>query len=263
MQYRKDAAGSLLMLDRLDLILDAVEEAGFLTLAGVVERTGLARSTTHRLLTHLEHKRWLFRVGSNYELGPRLLLMGTKGLRNHWFYRGAMPVLHRLQSDTGFVVHLAYLDEGEVVYWEKIGMGRFGAAVPTRIGGRNPAHGTALGKALLAARPPAEIDRLAPFAQVTPRTICDPDALHHALDEVRARGYAMDCEESVQGLGCIAVPVEAGADESVGTRRTTAAISVCAPIEELDPGLAAPVFEAREQILRAAHADPLWDGARG
>src|SRR5699024_10017611 len=75
------------MLDRFGVILDAIEEAEYLTLTGVMERTGLARSTTHRLLIQMERRRWLFRVGTNYELGPRLFNLGTTGVRNHWFHR--------------------------------------------------------------------------------------------------------------------------------------------------------------------------------
>ncbi|GAA4822796.1 IclR family transcriptional regulator [Tomitella cavernea] len=259
MGYRKDEAGSLSMLDRLDLILDVVEDAGFLTLSGVVERTGLARSTAHRLLTHLERKRWLFRVGSNYELGPRLFDLGTKGVRNHWFYRGALPALHRLHAQTGFVVHMAYLDGPEIVYWEKIGPGRFGAAVPTRIGGRNPAHATALGKALLAAQPRGMVDSLAPFAPATERTFCTPAALHQELDEVRRRGYAMDRSESLRGVGCYATAVQAGADDSVNAYRMTAAISVCVPVGRLDVRLVAPLLSAKKQIIDAARINPMTE----
>lgn len=87
MQGRDDARGNPSMLDKIDLILDSVEEAGFLNLSQVMEHTGLARSTAHRLLTDMERRRWLTRVGTNYELGVRLFRLGTRGIRKHWFYR--------------------------------------------------------------------------------------------------------------------------------------------------------------------------------
>lgn len=261
MASRKDAGGGLAMLDRLDRILDVVEEAGFLTLSGVVERTGLARSTAHRLLTHLEHKRWLFRVGSNYELGPRLFDLGTKGVRNHWFYRSALPPLHRLYAQTGYVVHLAYLNGADVVYWDKLGPGRFGFAVPSRIGGRRPAHGTAVGKALLAAQPDGYIDSLGSFGRCTDRTICAPAELHRELESVRARGYAVDEGESLRGVGCYAASVRAGAADAVNAYRTVAAISVCAPIERLDARFIAPLLAAKKQILDATRVNPMTDPA--
>lgn len=261
MASRKEAGGGLAMLDRLDLILDVVEEAGFLTLSGVVERTGLARSTAHRLLTHLEHKRWLFRVGSNYELGPRLFDLGTKGVRNHWFYRSALPSLHRLQAQTGYVVHLAYLDGPDVVYWDKIGPGRFGVAVPSRIGARRPAHSTALGKALLAAQPAGFIDSLGAFAPATDRTVCSPAVLQRELETVRKRGYATDEGEALPEVGCYAAAVQAGADDSVNAYRTMAAISVCVPVARLDSRLIAPLLSAKKQILDATRVNPMADPA--
>ena len=67
----------------------------------------------------------------------------------------AQPFLHELHRATGLVVHLAVLDGSDVVYLEKIA-GGLGAAIPTRVGGRQPAHCTAVGKALLAFSDPRQ-----------------------------------------------------------------------------------------------------------
>ena len=76
-------------------------------------------------------------------------------------------MLHDLHRATGLVVHLAVLDGSDVVYLEKIG-DRMAAAIPTRVGGRQPAHCTAVGKAMLAYNDRRDADR--PVAPARPGT---------------------------------------------------------------------------------------------
>lgn len=249
------------MLDRIDLILDAVEEAGFLTLSGVMERTGLARSTAHRLLTQMERRKWLFRVGTNYELGVRLFGLGTTGLRTHWFYQRAMPTLSWLQLQTGYIVHLTYLDGADAVCWEKLGSGRFQWEVPTRIGTHRPAHTTAGGKALLALQPDDYLRGLEPLESLTPDSVTSTTALRAELDEVRKRGYAVDRGESLPGVGCFGTTVSAASDDSSTARRTSAAISVCVPLPELDTRLIPILLAAKKRIAQHMRVNPMIETA--
>ncbi|MCF8610429.1 IclR family transcriptional regulator [Gordonia sp. HY285] len=249
------------MLDRIDLILDAVEEAGFLTLSGVMERTGLARSTTHRLLLQMERRRWLFRVGTNYELGVRLFGLGTSGLRTHWFYRRAMPTLSWLQLQTGYIVHMAYLDGADCVYWEKLGSGRFQWEVPTRIGAHLPAHTTAVGKSLLAVQSDDYLHSIEPYAELTPNTVTSTTALRQEIDEIRKRDYAVDRGESIPNVGCFGTTVSAASDDSSTARRTSAAISICVPLAELDNRLIAILLAAKKRISQNMRVNPMIETA--
>ncbi len=79
----------------------------------------------------------------------RLVELGSLAVHQDRLHRAAIPLLHELHRATGLVVHLAVLDGTDVVYLEKIG-DRMAAAIPTRVGGRQPAHCTAVGKAILA-----------------------------------------------------------------------------------------------------------------
>jgi DNA-binding IclR family transcriptional regulator len=80
------------------------------------------------------------------------------------------------------------------------------------VGGRNPAHATAVGKLLLAYRldsrqaVEAWIGDSA-LSRRTPRTLCTADDLHHELTAIRHRGYAVDDQENEAGVNCLAVPV--------------------------------------------------------
>src|ERR1700738_1638735 len=137
------------VIDRVSLVLDAFDGPGRLTLAQVVRRTGLPRSSAHRMLDRLVQLRWLRRSGRDYELGMRLVELGSLAVHQDRLVRAAAPLLGELHRATGLVVHLAVLDGSDVVYLEKVG-DRLIGAIPSRVGGRQPAHCTAVGKAILA-----------------------------------------------------------------------------------------------------------------
>ncbi|MGW4842104.1 IclR family transcriptional regulator [Nocardia brasiliensis] len=198
------------MIERMTLILDAFDgSTPTLTLLGLSERTGLPRSTVHRILDQMIRLRWLAHAPGGYRLGLRTLELGGLAADHNEIRDVVSPLLHDLCQRTGMVGHLGVLDGREVLYLDKAG-GRFAANVPTRLGGRMPAHSTALGKALLASLEPSIVetsfrDRL---PQLTARTICDRTDLHRELGKIRQRqGVAVDNEESVAGIACVAVPI--------------------------------------------------------
>jgi DNA-binding IclR family transcriptional regulator len=121
--------------------------------------------------------------------------------------------------------HLGILDHGEVVYLDRIVMTRF--AVPTRVGGRESAHCTALGKAMLAFEDQASPGTArASLSRRTEFTITEPRAMEAALESARQAGVAYDREEAYTGLGCVAAPIR-GAGRAIG------AVSVTGPIARM------------------------------
>jgi DNA-binding IclR family transcriptional regulator len=245
-----DADAPVAMIDRVALILDAFNGPAQLTLAQVVAQTGLPRSSAHRILEHLVRIRWLCRDEGSYSLGLGVLELGGLAAHQNQLRTVAQPYLHELQAVTGLVVHLAVLDGPEIVYLDKIG-GPFGMRIPSRVGGRQPAHCTAAGKALLAfadeeARHGALA--LAPHGR-TCRSITSGHQLDAELLRVLERGVAFDREEAVPGLGCVASPVGPPHDPC-------AAISVCGPVAQLPFGrLIGQVREAASQAW-AAYSGP-------
>jgi DNA-binding IclR family transcriptional regulator len=235
------------VIDRVSLVLDVFDGPGRLTLAEIVRRTGLPRSSAHRILERLVQLRWLRRDGRDYELGMRLVELGSLALHQDRIHRAAIPLLRDLHRATGLVVHLAVLDGSDVVYLEKIG-GQMVAAIPTRIGGRQPAHCTAVGKAILADNPPADIDLTSGRTRFS---ISNERQLAAELAKVRAHGVAFEREESLAGFGCVAAPIgPAGA--------AVAAVSVCGPMNRMtfDQRLAAPVRMTAMGIWRNAEDGP-------
>lgn len=237
-------------LDRAALLLDAFDGPGRLNLAQVVRRTGLSRSSAHRMLEQLVQLHWLRRDGRNYELGMRLFELGSLALHQDRLHQAALPYLHELHRLTGHVVHLAVLDGVDVVYLDKIGPG-FGAQLPSRIGGRQPAHCTSVGKALLANLAPSERECfLATDLQgSTQRSPAVPSRLRTELARIRERGIAVDRQESVVGIACIGVPVG-------NPGNVVAGLSVCGPAAHMKPEhmLATPLRIAARDITRALGA---------
>lgn len=230
------------VIDRVSLVLDAFDGPGQLTLAQIVRRTGLPRSSAHRMLERLVQLRWLRRSGRDYELGMRLVELGSLAVHQDRLVRAAAPLLGELHRATGLVVHLAVLDGRDVVYLDKIG-DRLINAIPSRVGGRQPAHCTAVGKAILAYREPdVEVDL---HAGKTKYSISTTSSLTAELAKVRAHGVAIDREESLLGFGCVAAPI-GDPDEAI------AAVSVCAPMPRMtfDHRLTTPVRMTAVNIWR-------------
>ncbi len=221
------------VIDRVSLVLDAFDGPGRLTLAQIVRRTGLPRSSAHRMLDRLVQLRWLRRSGRDYELGMRLVELGSLAVHQDRLVRAASPLLGELHRATGLVVHLAVLDGSDVIYLDKVG-DRMIAAIPTRVGGRQPARCTAVGKAIL-----AYCDtEIAMDLQVrkTKYSISHHSQLALELAKVRAHGVAFEREESLLGFGCVAAPIGSPGE-------AVAAVSVCGPMNRMmfDQRLTAPV----------------------
>jgi DNA-binding IclR family transcriptional regulator len=234
--------------DRVSLVLESFDGPGRLTLAQIVRRTGLPRSSAHRMLERLVALRWLRRSGHDYELGMRLVELGSLAVHQDRLHRAATPLLHELHRATGLVVHLAVLDGPDVVYLEKIG-DRMVAAIPTRVGGRQPAQCTAVGKAILAyAEHTDDVDLT---ARRTKYSIGSPAQLSQEIDKVRARGAAFDREESLAGFGCVAAPIG-------DPGNAVAAVSVCGPMDRLafDQRLVAPLRMTAMHIWRNVEDGP-------
>jgi DNA-binding IclR family transcriptional regulator len=214
------------VVGRLEAILasfDGCDRA--LGLSEISHRVGLPKSTVHRLASQLCAVGWLERNSGGYRVGLKLLELGSVALQRTGLREAAYKHLHSLAVRTGLVVHLGILDHGEVVYLDRVMTTR--VSLPTRVGGREPAYCTALGKVMLAFEDPAsQMSALASPWRRTEFTIVQPRAIQAALDSARQTGIAYDREEAYRGLGCVASPIRSG-DRVIG------AVSVTGPIARI------------------------------
>lgn len=239
--------GPVSMIERMTLVLDAFDATTpRLTLAELTERTGLPRSTTHRILDQLVALRWLEHSGHSYVLGMRALELGGLAVAHHELRQAASPVLAELHQRTGAVATLAVLDRKDVVFVERHGRGLPSDTV-TRVGGRAPAHATAAGKAMLAWLDDRTLTALygERLGSRTHRTITSLDALRTDLAQVRSRhGVAFDREELTLGAVAVAAPLR-------GTGRASGAIQLAGDPRKVSLERLAPyVQEAARKVSR-------------
>jgi DNA-binding IclR family transcriptional regulator len=176
----------------------------------LARQTNVAKSTAFRLLAMLEQRGLVERVGSRYRLGVKVFELGNSipYCRPRSLRDVALPYLVELCNRAAATVHLAVRDGLDVLYIEKL-YGHDAVASPSHVGGRVPAHCTALGKSLLAFSGDRHVvERAAGSLEArTPYTITAPALFAQELLKVRAAGFAIDREESRIGLTCVAAPV--------------------------------------------------------
>jgi DNA-binding IclR family transcriptional regulator len=213
-------------------LLDAfTAEKPELTLSELARRVGAHKSSAFRLLSTLQAHGFVQRspAGHGYRLGWKLVELAGRLLSRHELRELAAPFLEELAERSGEIVHLSVLDRGEIVYLDKRGRSQ-PLTVSTTIGGRSPAHASAMGKVLLAGLPAGEVERQLgpqPLLRFTPTTITDRRRLAQELAAILEQGYALDKEETFPGIRCVAAPLRNGEDQVL------AAINVTAPTQRM------------------------------
>lgn len=233
------------VLERAALILGAFQvQDRTLGVSELARRTGLAKSTVSRLTTELVRLQYLERHGNSLRLGLALFELGQLAATPKELRRRAIAFMADLRNATGQTIHLAVLDGTEVVYIEIL-RGKGTPPLPSRVGGRLPAHATAVGKALLAFSAPEALDQVIAggLPRVGPDTITDEAALRKALAEVAADGVAYERNESAPDSFCAASPVlDAGG-------AVVAALSVSGKVGHLDVHRVAPAVRTAALAL--------------
>jgi IclR family acetate operon transcriptional repressor len=212
----------------------------------------LPKSSLHRTLAALRQRGFATqREDGRYLLGPEPLRIAFDFYDRLDVRVWLRPTLERLRAGLNETIHLGVLDGADVVYVDKLEP-THPIALSSKIGGRNPAHCTGVGKALLAWTYPTDAAlgawaaEHAPLARPTTKTIHEPAALAREMTRIRAEGVAKDLEESEPGVKCVAAPVFFGGSTPV------AAISISAPKERLPAAAMREVIDAlRREIPRA------------
>jgi DNA-binding IclR family transcriptional regulator len=193
-------------------ILEVVAAStGGTSLADVARRTNLARSTAHYLMQALVAQGYLRQHtdARNYELGLRVFKLAGQPLNSEQIAMAAMPVLQELSRLTNESVALGvFRDDAVILVAVRDTEGP--VRVVQSVGARRPAHCTALGKVLLAWLPPAERSRALSMLRLekhTPKSITLRSEFEGELRRVRNAGYAIDDEEFIVGVRCLAAPV--------------------------------------------------------
>jgi len=189
----------------------AEEESPAPTLTQLSRRLHLHVSTVHRLLQNLVRHGFVEEAPSSggYQLSYRVLRMGLRVLDRLDFRHVAQPLLRELNQKTQETVHLAILEQGRAISIEKFDSPQ-PVGLDARLGGDRPLHCTGVGKTLLAYQSEEYLEWVAQSSglrRYTTHTITNLPQLRKELAHIREVGYAVDHEEAVEGLRCVAGPV--------------------------------------------------------
>ncbi len=209
---------------------------------------GLHKSTVHRLLMTLEGAGFVVQdpTTKRYRLGLPMFELGSFVVNTLEVRRTARPALEEIHRACGETVHLGILDEGEVVYIDKIESTRR-VRMYSLIGRRAPAHCTGLGKVLLAQLPDAvltEVVERRGLRRFTSKTITSPKELQDHCALIRQQGYALDTGEHEELIQCAAAPIQ---DH---TGKTVAAVSITSVAAAMDQPRVAGYVTLVQQAAR-------------
>lgn len=205
-------------IDRALTLLERIaSHAGGLRLSDLAREVGLPVSTVHRLLTSLEDRRFvqMDRVSGNWAIGERANFVGSAYTQLENLAIPARPVLQRLRDLTRETANF-----GHVIDWETVTLAQVESREIMRAisppGGRVPVLNSGMGKAIVAYWPDEAVETLilkTGLHPMTSKSLRTREAVFDDLRQTRDRGYAVDDQEFVTGMRCIAAPVWTTSEE--------------------------------------------------
>jgi IclR family transcriptional regulator, pca regulon regulatory protein len=207
----------------IDVIRAFAPDKRTMVLSEVAEATGLARPTARRILLTLEELGYARLEGAAWSLTPRILELGTAYVHSQGLWDVARPHMEDLVGQTGESSSIAQLDGSDIVYVARVAVPKI-ITFAVAIGTRFPALQTSLGKVLLAALTPEEVEQrlaLPSRSGIQPRWNPTPEERDQHLREVRARGWALADEQLAAGIRSAAAPLRDGEGRVVAALNVT------------------------------------------
>jgi DNA-binding IclR family transcriptional regulator len=245
-----DAAGGVQVIARAAQLFRALEgEPLGLSLAQLVDRVQLPRSTVQRIVNALAAEGLLFNASSSgrVRIGPAFARIALAGGAELW--RPAEPYMRRLADELGETVDCAIMVDGQVRVIHVIPTNQHTLRAIAEVGQTFAIYTSSKGKALLAEYEPKAALRLLPDAleRITPYSLATTGEIAEELDRIRETGIAYSREESALGVcgAAIALQLPSG---------VLLAISVVVPSQRfthLEPKITKALTEIRRDSLRA------------
>ena len=228
---RAGRGGEVKSLETTFRIIEGIEALDGAGVTEIAKTVGVAKSTVYDHLSTLEANNFLVREpDGTYRVGLRFLDHGGRARSRLDLYQTAPPEVRKLASETGELVNLVVEENGLGVYID-YAKGEDAVSLDTYLGKREHLHSTAFGKAMLAHMSPSQVDAVIErygLPAETERTISSREALEDRLDTVSKNGFAVDNEERLERLCCVAAPIKSDDGTIVG------AVSISGPTGRLD-----------------------------
>jgi len=249
----------------LSIVSELAASNGGMSMNELARATGLNRTTTYRSSEVLKRMGWIQRVSTEPErvdVGPQLLGLSVLIASKYDAEARLRPIIEALASSLSETVHVGMLEGASVVHIARA-LPDTRLNMAARIGAKDIAHVTSLGKALLATLSREELLDLYPDEVLpgkTPNSIQRRTDLLSHLEECAERGYAVDDEESSLGVRCVGVPVF---DPHGGGLLAISVTSVPARIDGQDLEHASQAVRAAAALVTASFGGripPGWSG---
>ena len=221
----------------------------------IARRLNIPKSTALNICGELLAGQLLRKSQDGYQLGRRLVQLGSAYVSSVDLVREFYDVCRGAPADLNAMIQLSVLDEdlNAVFLARQDCNSGLRLGLRSEIGRRVPANCTGSGKALLAGLFPDDLEtRLAgvrTLPTLTERSVADPVELRQQLEKIRQQGYAIEQEETVSGVGCVAKSIRTSHRED-----GLLAVSVTARKETLSVArfdqMRAALFEITEQLQR-------------
>jgi IclR family transcriptional regulator, blcABC operon repressor len=242
---------------RAAAILEVLAEDGAIALgpSELSRRLGLPKSSIANICGALADAGLVRRVGTGFALGRRLAELGGAYLVAVDMVQEFYDAARDLPTGSEETVQLAVLDGLEMTYLARHD-GRQPVRLTSAIGRRLPATSTATGKAALASLDPRDLDRrldgITALAPASPRAHRSVDALLRDLEGVRARGYAIDDEETMEGVVCYGIAIP-GRQPGEGPNAASITLLKVRATEERVPLLVADLRTLADRLVDPLH----------
>lgn len=207
-------------------VLDQVASVGRpVRFAELLEDSSYPKATLYRFLQTLTNQGMLSYDGQTqtYNLGVRLVRLAHAAWRQSSLAPIARPFVQELAIEVQTTVHLAQLDNGQVLYVDKQNPSN-PIDMYSESGKVGPGYCTGVGKAMLAYLDDAALDRAMTqqtFHRHTQNTLGSVDELKNELDEIRKSGISFDREEHEASIICIAAPILSSQNHVLGAISVT------------------------------------------
>jgi IclR family transcriptional regulator, acetate operon repressor len=197
-------------LDRALVILRALSDGPGMTLTELAQASDQSAPTVYRVLTTFQGHGMveLEAEGQRWHIGAGAYRVGSSFLRRTKIAERARAPMQALMRESGETANLGVESMDEVLFLTQVETHEaIRAFFPP--GTKSPMHVSGIGKALLAWYPQARVDQIIArgLPGFTPASLTRPEALRADLDQIRARGFAIDNQERAEGMRCIAAPI--------------------------------------------------------
>ena len=231
----------------LEYVIDRGANQEPVAFSEIAKNLPFSRTTIHRILYSFEKLGYVEKAEStsHYRLAAKFFELTGVTVHFRQLQSIAKSVMQNLMTRHAETVNLGVLDRGQVAFIDVL-QSPSSLRIAAFPGDRTPVHSTALGKALLAFLPETEINAILseqPLIKKTPQTITRKGHLLEHLASVREQGVAIDLEENLSGVTCIAAPIFDHA------HRPIAAFSISGPSSRMNAKLNAVKDDVRAAAL--------------